>query len=256
MHLKCISLSIPHQIIDFGRGIPRLSLKMHVFIWEKNKLQSKNLQAIFEGERHNVQQCSGYQDLRLKLRPLLSSAVLLVVNTNVLSSLRQLYHLHRYAPYLSIMALCSQQDSPSHLAILNAGADAYLAQPFTAEILLAQSHALQRHSTRLLQAKLESNTQLESLHGFTFNFEQYEAKQGSKNLGLNKREFLLFHCLIKHPENIHARSKLYALIWPQKTYTQGRQVDNLVVSLKRKLSEQSVEIKSYYGEGYQLTLLS
>ena len=26
MHRKCISLSIPHQIIDFGRGIPRLSL--------------------------------------------------------------------------------------------------------------------------------------------------------------------------------------------------------------------------------------
>jgi DNA-binding response OmpR family regulator len=228
---------------------------MQVFIWETNLMQKQNLQQVFESEHHKVQVCSGYQDLRAKLRKHMHTSSLLVVNTNALSSLRQIYHLHRYTPYLSILALCPQQDSPSHLAVLNAGADAYLPQPFTAEILLAHARTLHRHSTRLLKAKLEKRTTLESLADFTFDFSQYEVYHKNTEIPLKKREFLLFHYLLKHTESIHSRTKLHPIIWPGKTHTEGRQIDNLIVTLRKKLPGDVVEIHSYYGEGYQLKVL-
>lgn len=229
---------------------------MQVFIWDNNPLQARNLQHIFESERHKVQLCGSYQDLRLKLKAFLHTPAVLVLNSNALKSLRQIYHLHRYAPCLSLLILCSQQDSLSHLSLLNAGADAYLPQPFTPEILLAQSRALHRHSTRLLQAKLEQRNTLEVLGDFRFDFSQYEAHYKQTVLPLKKREFLLLHHLIKHAGSVHARQHLHPIIWPGKPHTQGRQIDNLIVSLRKKLPEHAVTIQSHYGEGYQLHLLA
>ncbi len=229
---------------------------MQVFIWDNNPLQARNLQHIFEGERHKIQLCKGYQDLREKIKPFMHTPAVLVINSNALRSLRQIYHLHRYAPYLSILTLCSQQDSLSHLSLLNAGADAYLSQPFTPEILLAQSRSLHRHSTRLLQAKLEQRNTLEVFGDFTFDFSQYTAHYKQTVLPLKKREFLLLHHLIKHAKSIHARQHLHPIIWPGKPYAHGRQIDNLILSLRKKLPENVVAIQSHYGEGYQLHLLT
>lgn len=229
---------------------------MKVFIWERNPLQQQNLQQIFEQEHHQVTLCNTYQELRSKLKHLLQTPLILVVNAHSLSNLKQLYTLHRYAPYLSILVICSHQDVQTHLNLLNAGADAFLAQPFSPEILLAQSSALQRQSARLLQARLEQENTLETYQGFTFDFSDYSLRKGKQSLPVNKREFLLLHYLFKHPQTVHSRERLYAIVWPGKHSAQGRQIDNLVVTLRKKLSGEKIQITSHYGEGYQLHLLS
>lgn len=229
---------------------------MNVFIWEKNPLQRQSLQQIFEQERHQTTVCATYQELRSHLKPFLQTPMVLVVNAHSLSHLRQLYTLHRYAPYLSILVICPQQDTQSHLRLLNAGADAFLAQPFSPEMLLAQSRALQRQSTRLLQARMDQRNTIETHKGFRFDFGVYTVHDGNHLLDLNKREFLLFYYLLKHPNAIHRREKLYTMVWPGKTTTQGRQVDNLIVTLRQKLPADKLQLVSHYGEGYQLQTLS
>lgn len=229
---------------------------MQVLIWEKNPLQQQSLRQIFEQERHQVVLCHSYQELRHQLKPLQQTPILVVVYAHTLSYLKQLYTLHRFAPYASLLVLCSQQDAQTHLNLLNAGADAFLAQPFSEEMLLAQSRALQRQSQRLLQARLESRHTVETCHGFTFDFGQYTVYDGTESLKLNKRAFLLLHYLLKHPHMIHRREKLYTIVWPGKTSSEGRQIDNLIVSLRQKVAPHRVQFLSHYGEGYEAQLLS
>lgn len=229
---------------------------MQVLIWEKSSLQQHNLRQIFEQEHHQVVLCHNYQELRYHLKTLQHTPLLVVVYAHTLSHLKQLYTLHRFAPYASLLVLCSQQDTQTHLNLLNAGADAFLAQPFSEEMLLAQSRALHRQSKRLIQARLESRHTVETYHGFTFDFGQYTLRDGAEDLKLSKREFLLLHYLLKHPQMIHRREKLYAVVWPGKTSNQGRQIDNLIVSLRQKIAPHRVQFTSHYGEGYEAQILS
>ncbi len=229
---------------------------MQVLIWEKNPLQRQSLQHIFEQEHHQVTLCHNYHELRHALKKHQQTPLVVVVYAHTLSHLKQLYTLHRFAPYASLLVLCLQQDSQTHLSLLNAGADAFLAQPFSEDMLLAQSRALQRQSKRLLQARLESQRTVETYHDFTFDFGQYTLYDGTEKVELSKREFLLLHYLLKHPHRVHRREKLYAIVWPGKTSAQGRQIDNLIVSLRQKITPQRVQFLSHYGKGYEAQTLS
>ena len=228
---------------------------MRIIIWEKNSLQADILKDAFQAMGHQVTSVQIYSELRHCLTPYLYQPLVIVLNSHALDHLRQIRRLHLYAPLAGILVICAQQDKQSHLDLLHAGADQLVLLPYDFAFLLAKTEALFAHSQRILNAKSNAQPRQESIGGFYFDFSSFALGFQNQSLVLKKREFLLFHYLMLHPNQIHSRQKLYQQIWQGKFSAESRQIDNLVVSLRKRLPKNAVLINSVYGEGYLLQLL-
>ncbi|MGV3526619.1 MAG: response regulator transcription factor [Candidatus Sericytochromatia bacterium] len=224
---------------------------MQVVIWEKSPLQQAALRQLFAEAGHAVTVVSHYKGLHQTLQAFAQQPLVLVVNTHALSKVQQLHYLHNAAPQASLIALCHQQDLASQLAVLEAGADTYLTQPFELPLLLAQSEALYRHSCRLRKNRPLTTPRSERLGPFQFDFENFSVQVQDHTLLLKKRAFLLLHYLAKHPERVHSRQHLYQVVWAGQFSATSRQIDNLVLALRQQLTPfPQLQIHTVYGEGY------
>jgi DNA-binding response OmpR family regulator len=69
---------------------------------------------------------------------------------------------------------------------------------------------------------------------------------------LTSSEFKLISHLAKRPNQVFSREILVGLISPDNLDVTDRTVDNHISSLRKKLKEARMEIKSIYSEGYKL----
>jgi DNA-binding response OmpR family regulator len=69
---------------------------------------------------------------------------------------------------------------------------------------------------------------------------------------LTSSEFKLISHLAKRPNQVFSREILVGIVSPDNLDVTDRTVDNHISSLRKKLKEARVEIKSIYSEGYKL----
>lgn len=228
-----------------------------VLIWEQSSIQAAYWQSVFEDAECQVQRVDGYMALRKALKGYLHQAVLVIISVHGDTRPGYLRSLHQLAPLASLLVIDAEQDLSSHLEWLQAGADAYFSKPIQADQLQMTARALVRQVKRVMehQAYAPAPGQFAQA-GFVLDLNQQCLQVNGHFIKLSKREFALLHYFCRHPNQILDRSRLYALLWPRQADVKSRQLDNLVLGLRRKLADTELQIESHYGQGYLFQLPS
>lgn len=146
-----------------------------------------------------------------------------------------------------IIMLTARGDESDRVAGLDAGADDYIAKPFSTKELLARVRAVLRRKTPepAGEALTVGSLVLDpATHRVTFE---------QQPLKLGPTEFKLLQYLMGSAERVHSRGQLLDKVWGDHVYIEERTVDVHVKRLREALAQGGVMVETVRGAGYRLT---
>ncbi|OYU42357.1 MAG: phosphate regulon transcriptional regulatory protein PhoB [Burkholderiales bacterium PBB4] len=146
-----------------------------------------------------------------------------------------------------IIMLTARGDESDRVAGLDAGADDYIAKPFSTKELLARVRAVLRR--RAPEQAGESIT----IGALVLDPSTHRVSFDDKPLKLGPTEFKLLHYLMGHAERVHSRAQLLDKVWGDHVYIEERTVDVHVKRLREALDSAGTMVETVRGAGYRLT---
>lgn len=128
-----------------------------------------------------------------------------------------------------VIILTARGDVASRIVGLKAGADDYLAKPFSMEELVVRVEALgRRAATPTASDRLEVG----DLH---LDVQQRRVTRSGQLISLSPREFDLLQVLMQEPGRVFSRTELCERVWQREHDYEMRTVDILIARLRRKV---------------------
>ena len=147
-----------------------------------------------------------------------------------------------------IIMLTARGDEIDRVAGLDAGADDYIAKPFSTKELLARVRAVLRRRAP------EQVGGLVTIGGLSLDASTYRVTYGEELLKLGPTEFKLLNYFMTHAERVHSRSQLLDKVWGDHVFIEERTVDVHVKRLRESLGPLAGQmIETVRGAGYRLT---
>ena len=149
---------------------------------------------------------------------------------------------------LPIIMLTARAEEADKVSGLDAGADDYLAKPFSINELLARIRALlRRRSPSALDAVVE-------VGALSLNPATRRVVGHGREVKVGATEFKLLHFLMAHPERVHSRSQLLDRVWGDHVFIEERTVDVHIKRLRETLAAVDCQhmIETVRGAGYRL----
>ena len=146
-----------------------------------------------------------------------------------------------------LIMLTARGDEADRVAGLDAGADDYIAKPFSTKELLARVRAVLRRRAP------EQVGEAITLAGLTLDPGTYRVSFCEQPLKLGPTEFKLLHYLMGHAERVHSRGQLLDNVWGDHVYIEERTVDVHVKRLREALAAAGPMVETVRGAGYRLT---
>jgi len=153
---------------------------------------------------------------------------------------RQLRAAGRWAPIIMLTVRNAVED---RVAALDAGADDYLAKPFSFSELSARMRALIRRGA------LERHGRLR-VGDLRVDVVARRAWRGQLEVRLSPLEFALLELFMRHPGVVLTRSRLLDHAWGRRTEHASNVVDQYVAYLRRKVGAKAIE--TVRRSGYRL----
>jgi two-component system phosphate regulon response regulator PhoB len=154
---------------------------------------------------------------------------------------------------MPIIMLTARVDEVDKVAGLDAGADDYLAKPFSTAELMARIRAiLRRNAPQTLDAAVEvAGLRLDP----TTRRVTRRVGDAVHEVRVGPTEFRLLHFLMTHPERVHSRAQLLDKVWGDHVFIEERTVDVHVKRLRESLApvQCSALVETVRGAGYRLT---
>jgi two-component system phosphate regulon response regulator PhoB len=148
-----------------------------------------------------------------------------------------------------IIMLTARGDEVDRVAGLDAGADDYIAKPFSTKELLARMRAVMRRRAPTPEAGPISMGDL------VLDADTYRVTFREQMLKLGPTEFKLLYYLMTHAERVHSRSQLLDKVWGDHVYIEERTVDVHVKRLREALGEVAGQmVETVRGAGYRMTV--
>ena len=150
--------------------------------------------------------------------------------------------------HIPIIMLTARGDEVDRVAGLDAGADDYIAKPFSTKELLARVRAvLRRRAPEQVGGTV-------SIAGLSLDASTYRVTFMDQMLKLGPTEFKLLHYFMNHAERVHSRSQLLDKVWGDHVFIEERTVDVHVKRLREALGATAGQmIETVRGGGYRLT---
>lgn len=171
---------------------------------------------------------------------------------DVLQSLRE-KPLTRDLPILMLTALGGEGEK---VAGLEAGADDYLAKPFSLRELSARLRAILRRGGRRDQAAAPKSDAIR-LDNLLIDRTALQVDCDGTGVSLTPTELKLLEVLTETPGRIVSRENLYKRVFGHAAYHYDRSLDMAVSRLRKKLGPRSdggERIRAAWGEGYVFLL--
>ena len=146
-----------------------------------------------------------------------------------------------------VIVTTTRDVSEERVRVLRAGADDYIALPFTGDEIRARVEALQR--------RLQPPVDTVRLGPTVIDFRRHVATAGQRQVPLTEREFEVLRCLATRRGDVVSREELLQMVWGYSPSLLTRSVDNCVLRLRRKLEQDPRHpafIRKVYGDGYRL----
>jgi two-component system phosphate regulon response regulator PhoB len=148
---------------------------------------------------------------------------------------------------IPVIMLTARGDEADRVAGLDAGADDYIAKPFSTKELLARVRAVLRR-----RAPEQVGDAL-AIAGLSLDPGTHRVTFDEKPLKLGPTEFKLLHYLMGHAERVHSRAQLLDKVWGDHVYIEERTVDVHVKRLREALGLAGTMVETVRGSGYRLT---
>ncbi|MBS1178022.1 MAG: phoB [Proteobacteria bacterium] len=154
---------------------------------------------------------------------------------------------------MPIIMLTARAEEADKIIGLDAGADDYLAKPFSTQELMARIRAvLRRKAPESLDAAVElADLRLDPATRRVTR----RAGEAVQEVRLGPTEFKLLHFLMTHPERVHSRSQLLDRVWGDHVFIEERTVDVHVKRLRDALSAVQCAhlVETVRGAGYRIS---
>jgi DNA-binding response OmpR family regulator len=130
----------------------------------------------------------------------------------------------------AVIILTARGEVDDRISGLEAGADDYLAKPFSLTELLARIHAITRR-----KHKLEKNEV--NVYGFVLDIKNRQLSHGKQPINLTHKEFEIFNYLVLNKNRVISRINLTERVWGDilEINSDSNFVDVHVKNLRKKL---------------------
>lgn len=146
-----------------------------------------------------------------------------------------------------LIMLTARGDESDRVAGLDAGADDYIAKPFSTKELLARIRAVLRRRSP------EQAGEALTIAGLVLDPATHRVSYEAQALKLGPTEFKLLQYLMGHAERVHSRGQLLDKVWGDHVYIEERTVDVHVKRLREALGQAGAMVETVRGAGYRLT---
>lgn len=146
-----------------------------------------------------------------------------------------------------ILMISVRGDVEAKVDLLNAGADDYLAKPFSFDELLARMGALLRRPPHVSKTILE-------VADLTLNEATHEVRRAGQEINLTRKEFALLRYLMRNATVVLSRGLLLEHVWNIDMDPFSNTVEAHIASLRRKVDApfETKLIKTILGRGYRI----
>jgi DNA-binding response OmpR family regulator len=149
----------------------------------------------------------------------------------------------------AVLLLSSKFEIEDKVEALDAGADDYLAKPFSNIELLARVRALLRRESSLKKTEIE-------IENLTVNLSTHKVSVASVNIELTKKEFGLLELLLLNQHVVLTRYQLNDHLNPNyDTLKNSNLVDVHIKNLRKKLGEAAGIIETVRGVGFRIKVM-
>jgi len=146
-----------------------------------------------------------------------------------------------------LIMLTARGDEADRVAGLDAGADDYIAKPFSTRELLARVRAVLRRKTP------DQVGEKVTVAGLSLDPVTYRVSFDEQPLKLGPTEFKLLQFFLNSAERVHSRAQLLDRVWGDHVYIEERTVDVHVKRLREALGAAGTMVETVRGAGYRLT---
>lgn len=154
---------------------------------------------------------------------------------------------------LPVIMLTARGEEADKVRGLNAGADDYVAKPFSPIELVARMRAvLRRTSPGMTEETL-------SFGDVVMDLAAHRVRRGGRDIHLGPTEFRLLRHFMQHPGRVFSREQLLDLVWGHDVYVELRTVDVHIRRLRKALNEEDGAddlIRTVRSAGYALDVKS
>jgi two-component system copper resistance phosphate regulon response regulator CusR len=169
--------------------------------------------------------------------------VILDIGLPRMDGLEVLRELRRAGRAVPVLVLTARGSVPDTVAGLDAGADDYLAKPFSFEELLARVRVRLRDDGATEPTVLRAGD-------ISLDLRTRQAVIGDEAVNLSAREFALADVFFRHPGQVLSREQLLSHVWGYDYDPGSNIVDVYVGYLRKKLGKE--RITAVRGMGYRL----
>ena len=152
---------------------------------------------------------------------------------------------------IPVIMLTARTELEDKVTGLDAGADDYLAKPFSLKELSSRIKAVLRRS----KEKGEGKKNVIEIDGLKIDTDAHRLYINGQTIEIARIEFKLLVFLTTHPEKVYSRNQLLDLVWGFDSYLDERTVDVSVGRLRKILepSGHTKMLQTVRGAGYRFS---
>ncbi|MDD5780078.1 MAG: response regulator transcription factor [Bacteroidales bacterium] len=174
------------------------------------------------------------------------SLILLDVMMGGMSGFRMADHLRKDLKNdVPIIFLTARDTENDLLTGFSAGADDYIAKPFSLHEVLVRVKAVLRRSPTT-----ETNVQELRAGNIVMDFARKVVCIGHENIRLSPKEFGILSLLMRHPGRVLSREEILSQVWRGESYVLDRTVDVHIARIRRKMGAEGARLSNRQGYGY------
>jgi two-component system response regulator CssR len=169
-----------------------------------------------------------------------------------------LKQIRREDPLLPVLFL-SAKGSPADVSLgLDLGSDDYLPKPFDNEVLLSRVNALLRRARAAESSPARPEAPAASrfrLGAHVLDVRGHFVEDGAgERVMLTKRELDVLRILVGRMDEVVSREELFERCWGADANVTTRVLDQVTVSLRRKLGNDGALIETVHGAGLRIPI--
>ena len=130
---------------------------------------------------------------------------------------------------------------------LDTGADDYLVKPFGMMEMVSRIKAVLRRCE-----SVKNEDDIVSIGDIVLNDKEHIVTAKGENVNLTFKEYKILKLFMNNPDIVFSRDKLLSEVWGVDYLGESRTVDMHIKTLRQKLGEAGVQIKTVIGVGYKL----
>lgn len=156
---------------------------------------------------------------------------------------------------IPILVLTALNDPEQRIEAFRAGADDYISKPFHPNELITRVESKINRLSGILNNPTAVGPSELTLGKLKINFIDLVVSVDSQSIEMGTIEYKILSLLARNSGQLVSRDEIANYIWGQEKST-DRTLDPHINSLRKKIANSFVELKTVYGHGYRLHVTS